>query len=393
MYVVLSDGVNYGISATANVTNIEKNAPSVEISLSSTETTTEGAITATVVQSDNQSGVNIGSCRWVYNTIAGNIGTNPSSYTGAFTSTTQNLMLSTTTVGTYYLHVLSVDNVGNVVETIKGPIVVRTIKNVVPGETEHTSNEIPYSWTELSTIAKLISKNNNITNDTAEVSLILNDETTKTLGVGDTATLDGKTVRILGFNHDPLTIDSAYGEPTSTGKAGISFEYVDFVTYLQMNSSATNSGGWAATELRITLNRTVYNSLSIKNYIKEVNKKYLAEWSSETESVCSDKLWLLSCGEIWDNGYNGGNTRGYSRNTEGTQYKYYKITLRSTPYSSSTDVLKKPKISTSTSATRYWWLRSPDYGYIGGFCGVSDSGNCYKIYVTDINAIAPGFSI
>ena len=141
--------------------------------------------------------------------------------------------------------------------------------------------------------------------------------------------------------------------------------------------------------LRRTLNGSVYDSLSIKNYIKDVNKRYLATWNSEIESICSDKLWLLSCGEIWNNGYNGENSRGYSRSTEGNQYKYYKIILGNTPYSSSMDAIKKPK----TSKPWYWWLRSPDCSYNGGFSGISDSGNCYKIYATDVNGVAPGFSI
>ena len=392
MYVALTDGRNYGgTEAAGNVTNIEKNAPSVNINLSATEVTTEGAITATVTQSDSESGINIGSCKWVYNTTAGNIGTNASSYTGTFTNATQNITLKSTTVGTYYLHVLSVDNAGNSIETIKGPISVKTASNAVPGSTTHTASTIPYSsWVDLSTIAQMISNNKNITSDTAEVTVTLNG-TTKSLGVGDTTTVDGKTVRILGFNHDTLTTSTAYGSATATGKAGISFEYVDFVTssYQQMNSSSTNSGGWAATALRTTLNGTVYDSLSIKNYIKAVNKQYLADYSSSTESTSSDKLWLLSCGEIWDNGYNGGNTRGYSRSTEGSQYKYYKSTLGSTAYNTSTNITKKPNASNSY----YWWLRSPYYYYSFYFCIVYSSGHCNNFDANVNFGVAPGFSI
>ena len=391
MYVALTDGRNYGgTEAAGNVTNIEKNAPSVNINLSATEVTTEGTITATVTQSDSESGINIGSCKWIYNTTAGNIGTNASSYTGIFTSANQNITLKSTTVGTYYLHVLSADNAGNMKETIKGPIAVKTASNAVPGSTTHTPSAITYSWADLATIAQLISSNTNITSDTAEVTVTLNG-TTKTLGIGDTTTVDGKTVRILGFNHDTLTTSTAYGSATATGKAGISFEYVDFVTssYQQMNSSSTNSGGWAATALRTTLNGTVYDSLSIKNYIKAVNKQYLADYSSSTESTSSDKLWLLSCGEIWDNGYNGGNTRGYSRSTEGSQYKYYKSTLGSTAYNTSTNITKKPNASNSY----YWWLRSPSYNYSGYFCRVFSSGGCNGYNAHYNYGVAPGFSI
>ena len=391
MYVALTDGRNYGgTEAAGNVTNIEKNAPSVNINLSATEVTTEGSITATVTQSDSESGINIGSCRWIYNTTAGNIGTNASSYTGTFTSATQNLKLKSATVGTYYLHVLSADNAGNLKEAIKGPITVKTASNTVPGSTTHTPTSITYSWEEISTIAKMISNNTNITNDTAEVTVTLNGAI-KTLGVGDTIAVDGKTVRILGFNHDPLTDTNAYGTKTATGKAGISFEYVDFVTssYQKMNTSNSNINGWAVMPLRTTLNGTVYESLSIKNYIKAVNKEYITTFNTGVKSTCSDKLWLLSCGEIWVNGYNGGNTRGYAMATEGSQYKYYKTNLGSTSYSNSTNVTKKP----NTSSSYLWWLRSPYYGNSTDFCGVFSGGYCGISYASGYNGVAPGFSI
>ena len=370
MYVALTDGRNYGgTEATGNVTNIEKNAPSVNINLSATEVTTEGTITATVTQSDSESGINIGSCKWVYNTTAGNIGTNASSYTGTFTSANQNITLKSTTVGTYYLHVLSADNARNFKETIKGPIAVKNASNAVPGSTTHTPSAITYSWADLATIAQMISNNTNITSDTAEVTVTLNGAT-KALGVGDTASVDGKTVRILGFNHDQLTDTNAYGTKTATEKAGISFEYVDFVTdNSAMNSANTNTNGWAAMPLRTTLNGTVYESLSIKNYIKAVNKEYITTYNTGAKSTCSDKLWLLSCGEIWDNGYNGGNTRGFAAATEGSQYKYYKTNLGSIAYNSSTNVIKKPNVSRAD----YWWLRSPYVNYSNYFCVVNSN--------------------
>jgi len=390
MYVALTDGRNYGeTEATGNVTNIEKNAPSVNINLSATEVTTEGTITATVTQSDSESGINIGSCKWVYNTTAGNIGTNASSYTGTFTSASQNITLKSTTVGTYYLHVLSVDNAGNLKETIKGPIAVKTASNAVPGSTTHTASAITYSWGDLATIAQLISSNTNITSDTAEVTVTLNGAT-KTLGVGDTASVDGKTVRILGFNHDPLTTSTAYGSATTTGKAGISFEYVDRLLELcSIKMDCRNTEGWAATDLRKRLNGTEYNSLSIKSYIKEVNKEYITTYNTGAKSICSDKLWLLSCGEIWNNGYNGENTRGLAMAIEGSQYKYYKTKLESTAYNSSTDITKKPNTSSSSN----WWLRSPNYDTNDAFCIVRKSGDCGRYPASGGCAAAPGFSI
>ena len=243
---------------------------------------------------------------------------------------------------------------------------------------------ISYSWDELSEIAHAISNTNTITSESEEASVTV-DGQVKTLKVGDMTKVDGKKVRILGFNHDDLTDTGAYGG-TNT-KAGISFEYVDIITTAQMNSSDTNSGGWEKCALRNTLKETIYDSLSIKDKIKAVNKKYIADYSSEKESTCSDKLWLLSCGEIWNSGYNEGNTRGYSRNTEGNQYKYYKLGKQ--VYNSNSDYTKKPNASDSD----WWWLRSPYYYGSDSFCYVGSDGTCHTNRASGSGGVAPGFSI
>ena len=252
-------------------------------------------------------------------------------------------------------------------------------------------DSIEYSWEEIAEIAKAISNETSITDDTETATVTVNG-VQKTLNVGDKTTLDGKKVRILGFNHDELAEPTkAYGTSTATGKAGISFEYVDFVSssYQQMNTSADNTNGWAAMPLRTTLNGTVYNSLSIKNYIKAVNKEYITTYNNGAKSTCSDKLWLLSCGEIWDNGYNGGNTRGYAEMSEGNQYKYFKSTLGSTPYNTSTSITKK----NNDSGSYYWWLRSPYGNHDKGFCIVDKDGYCNINNANISIGVAPGFSI
>ena len=252
-------------------------------------------------------------------------------------------------------------------------------------------DSIEYSWEEIAEIAKAISNDTSITDDTETATVTVNG-VQKTLNVGDKTTLDGKKVRILGFNHDELADSvktTAYGSATATGKAGISFEYVDFLTSAGMNSSNTNSGGWKDTAIRGTLNGTTYNSLSIKSNIKKVKKDYIPTYNVASTQQTEDYLWLLSCGEIWDNGYNGGITRGYAITTEGKQYKYYKMKLGSTKFNSSNDITKK----TSASNSNYWWLRSPNYNYGDGFCDVNLGGKCNYCSASDPDGGAPGFSI
>ena len=263
--------------------------------------------------------------------------------------------------------------------------------------TTHTATEITYGWDEIANMAKVISNTTSINENTLEVKVII-DGKTKILGVGDTKTLDGRTVRILGFNHDELADSvktTAYGSSTATGKAGISFEYVDFLTSAQMNSSATNAGGWKDTELREILNGITYSSLITTYHIKKVKKDYIPVHNVASIEQTEDYLWLLSCGEIWDNGYgddesskiNG--TRGYAITTEGKQYKYYKMKLGSTKYNSSNNITKKPSVSNSN----WWWLRSPDYHGSSGFCYVQSSGYCIYNYARYYVGVTPGFSI
>jgi len=234
-------------------------------------------------------------------------------------------------------------------------------------------DSIEYSWEEIAEIAEAISKDTSITDD-SEVATVTVNGVQKTLKVGDKATLEGKKVRILGFNHDELAEPTtAYDSATATEKAGISFEYVDILTTAQMNSSSnTNSGGWKNTTIRGILNGTKYSSLITTYKMKKVKKDYIPKYDVVSTQQTEDYLWLLSCGEIWNNGYNGGASRGRTITTEGKQYKYYKMNLKSTSWNSQNNITKKP----STSGANYWWLRSPDYYLSYTFCIMTSSGTC-----------------
>ena len=91
------------------------------------------------MQTDNESGININQTKWVLNKEAGNIGTEASKYTGGtFTRTPETITLLTTAGGTYYLHVLTVDNAGNKKEAISKKI---EITNVPEYWKKTTSND------------------------------------------------------------------------------------------------------------------------------------------------------------------------------------------------------------------------------------------------------------
>ena len=366
IYIMAIDKTGNTSNIVSTALKIDKSAPTMAtLTISPTGYTTED-VTITGKATDTRSG--IVAYQWSTNSGLTASSGGWTSITATNSQITQTYTASAN--GTYYFY--TKDSAGNVGKTSIN------ISNIC-------------TWEEIAQIAKVISNTSTITDDSETATVTVNG-IQKTLKVGEVKYLDGKKVRILGFNHDTLSSSTAYGSTTATGKAGISFEYVDFLMEApQMNSSATNSGGWAQTELRGTLNSTTYNSLSIKNSIKKVKKDYIPTYDVAKTQQTDDYLWLLSCGEIWDNGYNGGVTRGDAITTEGKQYKYYKMNLGSISYSTSNNITKKP--SASDFYVNVWWLRSPYCYNVCHFCYVSSSGICSATLPGPYPGVAPGFSI
>ena len=135
VYARLTDGTNYGNYASVAI--LDKLPPqNAKIELSGTSVTTTGSITATVTFTDNESGLNITGSKWEYNTNAGAIGEDESSYANSFTNNNnpQTITLNSGTAGTYYLHVLTVDNAGNKIETISDAITVEEPATPLPAD-------------------------------------------------------------------------------------------------------------------------------------------------------------------------------------------------------------------------------------------------------------------
>ena len=123
VFAVLSDGTNITDYTSIGVKdNIVPQQAAINLSAT---TATEGeTITATVTHTDKESGVEITNCKWVYNTISTPIGAEENSYTNTFNSNGETINLTAPTAGTYYLHVLTVDEAGNKTETISNAITV-----------------------------------------------------------------------------------------------------------------------------------------------------------------------------------------------------------------------------------------------------------------------------
>lgn len=223
--------------------------------------------------------------------------------------------------------------------------------------------------------SEAISNNSNITNSTSVVYIDYGEEHYK-ITVGDQVTLSlngtNYAFDIIGFNHDTLTDPAAYGEETATGKAGITFQMHDlFATKYMMNSSNTNSGGWASSAMRTSTMATMKGYLpdDWEAIIKSVNKASGTGGgsSSGTETV-SDSCFLLAEIEIF-----GSTTHSVSG--EGTQYAYYKAG------------------NSKMKSNNFWWERSPNSGNSSYFCHVTNSGNTGYNSANRSAGVAFGFCV
>lgn len=264
---------------------------------------------------------------------------------------------------------------------------------IVSVNSTHTASEQTLEWGTLEAVAKLISDNEGtgekqVNSDTAGVTFAMGKEQ-YTIGIGDTFTLDGKKVRLLGFNHDELVDKTVYGGNNTY--AGISFEYIDpLIEKEKMRDSNVNEGGWKESNVYTLLNGSAestagsqYENLRKIINIKKVKKAYCKLYSSTELSYSEDYIWLLSFNEIYGEGYC--NTYAYaSAGNEGIRYKYYKF------LNPNVDSRKNGFGYTGRKKT---WLRSMPFVYSSAFCDVDGYYESGYNSANGTRAVIPGFAI
>ena len=201
-----------------------------------------------------------------------------------------------------------------------------------------------YNWDDdlMTEMGQAISNNSSITNRTTTVYLDKGADHYK-LEVGDSILMliDGVYQEwvVLGFNHDELATDTAYGAETDTGMAGISIGMLNcFRSKEAMETTDDNTGGWGDSELRTNLQETILQTMqvSIRGIIKTVNKKYCIGGGENTISTSQDTLSILSNTELTGNTF-------YN---EGKQYAYY--------------LAGNSIIKNVDGVAGDWWLRTPN---------------------------------
>ena len=188
----------------------------------------------------------------------------------------------------------------------------------------------------------------------------------------------GKTA--LSGGTDVCFCDSYYTSPVST------------TGYFSMNSSATNSGGWASSQMRTNICGTSLLSYSgtiiavipaaLRAVLKSVTK-YTDNTGNNSKSASAvtatkDYFFLLSEFEVF-----GSISRANSNEaSKQAQYAYY---------SAGNSKVKYKHNGTSTAAR--WWLRSPLASSSDGFENVNTNGTVEDRTARASFGFAPGFCV
>ncbi len=204
---------------------------------------------------------------------------------------------------------------------------------------------------------------------------------TKAVDLGDLGT---HTVRIANMS------ECTNGETSETA-CGFVVEFADIITAHQFNSTATNVGGWKDSELRTYINGTIYNALQseLQNIITPT--KVISGHGStegETNFETQDKLYLLSCEEIYGDFASLSTAQHDTSAGTSKQLDYYKNQGVITSSYAGTKKQYNGKDS-------WWWLRSADFDADGtsNFLEVYNYGNWANTLARYSGGISPAFRI
>lgn len=209
---------------------------------------------------------------------------------------------------------------------------------------------------------------------------------------------------IIGFNHNASVegtnrIHFQLAKTAITGGTDVCLcdssynSNVSTTGYFSMNSSRTNSGGWASSQMRTNICGTSLSSYSgtiiavipaaLRAVIKSVTKytDNTANGGGSTASyvtATTDYFFLLSEFEVFGS-ISYGNTNEKNKQA---QYAYY---------SAGNSKIKYKHNGTSTAA--FWWLRSPYASGSNGFVFVYTGGTVSGINANVSLGFAPGFCV
>ena len=197
-----------------------------------------------------------------------------------------------------------------------------------------------------------------------------------------------KEVLIDGINYivrvaNNSTPSECCGSDFSQTACGFVVEFVDIPETRVMNSTATNVGGWPASEMHTYANGDFFNKLpsDLQNVIIDT-KVVSGHGSSDSTNFTSiDKIYLLSGKEIWNAAITLDTAADFSR-----QLDYYKLKGVTVTTFSGT-------IKNRNGKATYWWLRTAFPSDNSSFRYVYGTGSGNSVSATSVYSFAPAFRI
>ena len=226
---------------------------------------------------------------------------------------------------------------------------------------------------------------------------------TNNYNVGDTKTVD---MGSLGTHTIRIANKSTPSECSTTGfsqtACGFVLEFADIITPHVMNPAGEykeinynygwNVDGWPASEMRTYVNSDIYNALpeQLKNGITStVVVSGHGSTSGETNFTSTDKLYLLSAHEVWED-VDGNASSGLDyydtayNNTRQLDY-YSSQNITTSNYSGA--------IKQKNGSDAMWWLRSARSRDTYQFYAVTFIGYSNANTARSTNGVSPAFRI
>ena len=200
---------------------------------------------------------------------------------------------------------------------------------------------------------------------------------TKEIDMGDYGT---HTVRIANTSTPSECSTTGFSQTA----CGFVLEFTDIITTYNMNTTATNVGGFPSSNMYTFINNDIYNSLPTELQNVIINTKTISgHGSGETTNFTStNKLYLLTPKEVYTNFSNS-----YDTSKDLTRALDY-YTAKGVTNGNCSEVIKKNG-STATA----WWFRTA-YSYSNnGFYYANASGDWYSGSATNAYGVSSAFRI
>ena len=225
----------------------------------------------------------------------------------------------------------------------------------------------------------------------------------------DLGTLGKHKLRIA----NSTTPEECSTEGFSQTACGVVLEFVDIITTHNMNPSGEYKGtnyqygwnvdGWPASSMRTYVNNDIYNALptTIKNAIIDTTVvSGHGSTTGETNFTSTDKLYLLSTHEVWED-VDENTSSGIDyydtayHNTRQLDY-YANLGVTVGGYNNSTssfDGNYSSAIKKNGTSDSWWWLRSADFYNADGFGNVRNNGIWSNGSANGTYGVSPAFRI